>query len=171
MFVAIPGAIYLALALKSGKGEAGEGGGGEVDGGGKSGEAGDRERKLSAPLQLFATTVLTSLVPKEMHRDVSEARTAGGQEQKRAKPKIEVAEEPPVKREEEEEGGGGGDTVGVLQGEGGGIEGFSSAGVEDTPASGRKPLRGLFSDRRRQALLRSSGGIRARNSTEIEPLG
>ncbi len=158
MFVAIPGAIYLALALKSGKGKAEEGGGDENDGGGNSGEAGDRERKLSAPLQLFATTVLTSLVPKEMHRDVSEARTAGGQEQKRVKPKIEVAEEPPVKREEEEEGGGG-DTVGVLQGEGGGIEGFSSAGVEDTPASGRKPLRGLFSDRRRQALLRSSGVI------------
>ena len=160
MFVAIPGAIYLALALKSGKGKTEEGGGDEKDGGGNSGEAGDRERKLSAPLQLFATTVLTSLVPKEMHRDVSEARTAGGQEQKRAKPRIEVAEEEQhVKREEEEEEDGGGDTVGVLQGEGGSVEGFSSAGVEDTPASGRKPLRGLFSDRRRQALLRSSGGM------------
>ncbi len=102
----------------------------------KDGHDGGRRRKVSAPLAVFATTVLTSLVPKELHSTVEEA--------KRLNPEIQVGETPATPTT-----AGGDDSL--LQSAGGSE---ASAVLEETPA--RRPAKGLFADHRRQVLIRNS---------------
>ena len=125
----IPAAIYVVLAARR---EA-VGGGATPDGHDGTGDnnSNGKKRRPSAPLAVFAATVLTSLVPRDMRGKVEEARRDKG-------PKIEV------------EDVDGGVEESVLQSSGG-----SSVFSEETPA--RRPARDVWTDRRRQLLLRNTG--------------
>ncbi len=94
-----------------------------------------RTRKKSAPLAVFAATVLTTLVPKEMQTEVAEARRDNNK-----RPKIEVEDADVTDNV---------DDSAFLRAEGG------SAATEETPA--RRPAKDIWQDRKRQLLLRNSG--------------